>query len=200
MFRKLTRPEILAVAILIAVTGLATWPNAEAQLGDGGSGGGGEFTGNGIETDEIIIEPSKSGKTLYGYSQKTGSWDKLSAEPHGDDGLTPVVSGTMAVVRGNERLHVFKAVTGRWFSSPEVAGNLSPVVISSSVAAAVAGNQVWAVGNHGQSTWVEVDIGEPAMANQMAVHASRVVYRTDTHVHVFSNASGKWASVDLTED
>lgn len=170
--------------------------SADAQFGGGGFGGEG-FAG--VMNQSIMIEPSKSGKTLYGYSEELGAWDKLSAEPHPDDGLTPILTSSMAVVRGKNQLHVFKEETGKWISSPEIKGAISPPIVSAGVAAAVAGDQLWAVGK-GQTTWVAVDLGELVNRDQVAVYASRVVYRTDSHVHVFSAASGKWASVDLTKD
>lgn len=193
MFRKLTRPEPFAIAILIAVTGLATWPTAEAQLGRGGFGGG-AFRG----IDGYMVERSQSGKSLYGYSEKTGSWDKLTVEPHTDDGLNAVQSTGVAALRGQQAVHAFGPDSGKW-ATVATDGNPSPVVVSAAVAACVAGDRLYAFGSSSDD-WAVAELGERADATKLEVGTTRVVYRTDTHIHVFSNASGNWASVDLTED
>lgn len=196
MFRKLTRPEILALAILIAVAGMAAWPTAEAQLGGGGGFGGG-FQG-GFGTGGILIEPSQSGKSLYAYSEKTGTWDKLIIEPHPDDGLNAIQSAGVAALRGQQAVHAFGADSDKW-ATVATDGSPSPVVVSAAVVASVAGEQLYAFGSSSDD-WAVVDLGERADATKLEVGSSRVVYRTQSHIHVFSNASGKWASVDLTKD
>lgn len=196
MFRKLTRPEVFALATLIAVAGITAWPTAEAQFGGGGGFGGG-FQG-GFASGGIMIEPSQSGKSLYAYSEKSGSWDKLTAEPHPDDGLNFIQSAGVAALRGKQSVHAFGADSEEW-ATVKTDGDPSPLIISAGVAACVAGSHLYAFGSSSEE-WAVADLGEPANSNQVAVHASRVVYRTETHVHVFSNASGKWASVDLTKD
>lgn len=197
MFLHIIRRSLSILAALLLTVLLAPAAHAQFDLGNGGFGGGSNGSG-GIETQTLMIEYSKSGKTLYAFSNQVGTWDKLTPQPHPEDGIAPVVSGDFAVLRGKQHLHAFKAETGKW-TSIETDSPPSHVVVSSGIAAATAGQHLWAI-RKGLTTWVSVDIGEPADLQKLTVSASRVVYRTKTHVYAFSSGSGEWASVDLTKD
>src|SRR5690606_26845141 len=131
MFRKLTRPEILTIAILIAVAATTAWPTAEAQFGGGGLG----FQG-GFATGGIMIEPSQSGNSLYAYSEKSGSWDKLTAEPHPDDGLNAIQSAGLSALRGKQAVHAIGAESGKW-ATVATDGDPSRLIVSAGAAACV---------------------------------------------------------------
>jgi hypothetical protein len=195
MFHKRTRNVFLALAVLIALAGTAARPTAEAQLRGGGLGGG--FQG-GFGIGGIMVEQSQSGKSLYAYSETAGAWDKLTVEPHPVDGLSFVQSVGVAALRGKHAVHAIGADAGKWSTAP-TDGDPSPAVVSGGLAACVAGSHLYAFGSSSE-TWAVADLGEPADAMKLEAGANRVVYRSDTHVHIFSNASGKWASVDLTKD
>jgi hypothetical protein len=163
MFRKLTRPELLAIAILIAVTGTVAWPTAEAQFGglDDPLDTSKYLPHGAIATGELIIFRSQSGNSLYGYANATGEFDNASFAPHPDSGYTPIVTARVAIVPGERKLFAFSANIGRWST-------------------------------------LEVD--EAVDVSKVVVDQERATYLLDNEFHVFSNASGKWASVDLTKD
>jgi hypothetical protein len=71
----------------------------------------------------IIVAASQSGKTLYGYSVYTGSWDAVVVNNPELSPLEPVVVAGIAYVMIGKRIHAFSAATGRWavVDLPEVA-------------------------------------------------------------------------------
>ena len=189
---SLTISRRFGMLLGLTLTTLAS-ASAEAQFGSGGA-----FVSSPGD-DGIQIERSLSGKSLYGYSDRTGSWDKLTAEPHPEDGtLNAIQTVGLAALRGKGHVYGFGTNSRKW-ASTETDGEPSPMILSARVAGCVAGSHLYAFGAN-QKDWAVLDLGEAASADIMTVHASRVVYRTTTHVHIFSNSSGKWASVDLAKD
>lgn len=120
MLRKYTLLKMVTVVALLA---LVAWPAAEAQFGGGGFGGGGfnpaldvsqHWPKEAVSTGDLIVFRSQSGKSLYGYANSTGEFDKVSFSPHPDRGYVPIVSAHVAVVPGEGQLYSFSAATGKW--------------------------------------------------------------------------------------
>jgi hypothetical protein len=101
-----------------------------SAAGGGGSGGGSApffaAKGNWIQSEEVVVGLSKSGKTLYGYSARTGSWDRARLDQAVKD-FEPVVDGNQGVVVVGKRVYAFSGIVGRW-DSVDVADAKEPPV------------------------------------------------------------------------
>jgi hypothetical protein len=75
-------------------------PTKESVVSDGGA--------------SIIIAPSESGKTLYGYSIQTGHWDGVAVTNPDDARSLPCVGTGVGYVVVGKRIYAFSAETGRW--------------------------------------------------------------------------------------
>jgi hypothetical protein len=102
-----------------------------AALGGGGFGGGGFGSAPGgsdnwVQSGPVVLAVSKSGKTLLGYSARTGTWDKVRLEKPLKE-FTPVAAGNEGVVVVGKRVYAFSGIVGRW-DSVEVADAKEPPV------------------------------------------------------------------------
>lgn len=103
--------------LALAFTVLMSAP-AQAQFGGGGFGGVEilqEYLPAGtVASTNVIIVPSKSKKSVSGYSDAGGEWETVSIEPHPELGIVPVVGTDVAVIKGKQHLHAFGAQSGTW--------------------------------------------------------------------------------------
>jgi hypothetical protein len=85
--------------------------------GAGGFGGAPAVVGsnNWVGSGEITLAVSKSGKTLFGYSVRTGAWAKARLAEPIKDFAPNVVTNTGWVVVG-KRVYAFSGIVGRWDS------------------------------------------------------------------------------------
>jgi hypothetical protein len=98
-------------------------------FGNGPAAGGGAFSGgNWIQSEQVVLAISKSGKTLYGYSVRTGTWDKVRLD-QAIKAFEPVVDGNVGVLVVGKRVYAFSGIVGRW-DSVEVADAKEPPVPS----------------------------------------------------------------------
>lgn len=67
-----------------------------------------------IEEDGIAVVISESGKTLYGYSAKTGNWDRVRVQNPDGRQIYPLVGGGVACAVVGTRAYGFSGTTGRW--------------------------------------------------------------------------------------
>lgn len=110
MFRILT---VVVIAVGLANTDLSAQepgPVNRSEVIDGGA--------------SIIIASSQSGKTLYGYSIHTGTWDGVAVNnPEKSHMESAVVGSGIAYVTVGKRIYAFSAATGRWavVELPEIA-------------------------------------------------------------------------------
>ena len=183
---------------------------AQGGGGFGGSGGFGDFaqgfgSGNvgvpGLVSSfgsELVLVPSQSGKTWWGYSGEKGSWSKLSV-PEGQGPGTPVLSANVAVVMFKRSVAGFAPKTGQWaiFEAPaDYEGALMPV-LGNRVAACACGKRLAAFSGL-TGTWSVVETSEalpPVIGAGETISAGNAA-----EVHFFSAKTGTWASVDLTVD
>jgi hypothetical protein len=94
---------VVVIAVLLTSTGLFAQelgPDKLLLITDGGAA--------------IIIATSQSGKTLYGYSVYTGTWDGVTVIRPDTSPLEPVVSAGIGYVMVGKRIHAFSAKTGLW--------------------------------------------------------------------------------------
>jgi hypothetical protein len=100
--------------------------NASSGIGGGGLGGGGFGFGGGggISVGSVFLAASKSGKTLYGYSVRTGTWDKVHLD-NPTKAFEPVLAGNEGCVVAGKRVYAFSGIVGRW-DSIEVADSKEP--------------------------------------------------------------------------
>jgi hypothetical protein len=67
-----------------------------------------------VEEDGVAVVISESGRTLYGYSGKTGSWDRVSVQNPDGRPIYPLVGGEVACAVVGPRAYGFSGTTGRW--------------------------------------------------------------------------------------
>jgi hypothetical protein len=95
--------------------------NASSGFGSLSTGG---FGGGGISAGSVFLAASKSGKTLYGYSVRTGTWDKVHLD-NPIKAFEPVLTGNEGCVVAGKRVYAFSGIVGRW-DSIEVADSKEP--------------------------------------------------------------------------
>lgn len=88
----------------------------------------GDKTPTSIGTESIVLSLSNSHRTLYGYSNATGSWDKIRLSSPLKD-FQPALGGHVGFVVVGNRVLAFSGVVGRW-DSIEVADAKEPPVPS----------------------------------------------------------------------
>jgi hypothetical protein len=62
----------------------------------------------------IILAASESGKTLYGYSVQTGTWEGVAVTNPGNSRPNPIVGNGVGYVAVGKRVYAFSPVTGHW--------------------------------------------------------------------------------------
>jgi uncharacterized cupin superfamily protein len=181
----------------------------------GGTGNGGEragrtcgpFVGNAltppsnwVSSGAVMVAVSKSGKTLYGYSTHTGTWDKTHVENPIKE-FVPIVQGEVAVLVVGKRAYAFGGKTGRWDSIElaEIPETSFPI-IGGNVTCIVVGKRVYAFSGIA-GRWDTEDLAGtkgpivPVMDGQ-----DRVQVEIGTKIWMFSGETGRWAVADLSID
>ncbi len=62
----------------------------------------------------ILIAPSRSGRTLYGYSMQTGAWEGIAVIKPDGAPLVPIVSSGLGYVVAGKRIYALSGGTGKW--------------------------------------------------------------------------------------
>ncbi len=62
----------------------------------------------------MIIAVSQSGKTLYGYSIRTGTWEGVAVTDPDKAPLMPIVGSGVGYVAVGRRVYAFSGATGLW--------------------------------------------------------------------------------------
>ncbi|HEV3418099.1 MAG TPA: hypothetical protein VG056_14835 [Pirellulales bacterium] len=92
----------------------------------GNSGSSGIEQKNAVDSGPIFMATSKSGRTLYGYSVRTGTWDKVRLDSPAKE-FAPNLAGSTGFVVLGKRVYAFSGIVGRW-DSVEVADSKEPPV------------------------------------------------------------------------
>ena len=178
--------------------------NASGKLGDvlpaQVTGNAVTPSSNWVESSQLTVAVSKSGKTFYGYSTHTGTWDKVHVENAVKE-FSPIVSGEVACLIVGKRAYAFGGQAGRWDSielaaSPEASWPL----IDSNLACIVAGSRVYAFSG-AAGRWDSIDLsGTKSPVAPVTDGQNRVRVEVGSKIYMFSAITGRWAAADLSVD
>jgi hypothetical protein len=155
---------------------------------------------NSVWSGSVYVACSKSGKTLWGYSAHTGTWDKVRLEP-AVKGFNPVVEGEIACIVVGKRAYAFSSTRGRWDSVELAEWKEPPVpILERNEACVVAGSHVYGFSAK-VGRWDVINIGDSKQPPVPVLSdTDRISVEAGSKIYMFSANSGRWSMADLSVD
>ncbi|QDT31185.1 hypothetical protein [Thalassoglobus polymorphus] len=197
----------MPVRIFATILVLSIASSTHAQIHSGGGFGGGGGLDNEtfrsslqassapyVETDNILITISKTGKTVTAFSALTGKTASLSFEEKVEP-FVPIVSGNLACFAHNKSAYAFIATTGKWQAVKTKTKN-AQFIHSGTMACFVEGKTAYAIGDQ-TGKWLQIDAEEvpiPSFTTTM------VKFQVKSKIYICSATSKEWQVIDLESD
>ncbi len=192
----------LRVFATILVFSIAS--STHAQINGGGGFGGldnGTFGSNlqasstpYVETDNVLITISKTGKTVTAFSALTGKTASLSFEEKVEP-FVPVVSANIACFAHNKSAYAFIATTGKW-QAVKTKTKSAQFIHSGTMVCFVDEKTAYAIGDQ-TGKWLQVDAEEVPIPGFSKM---TVKFQVKSKIYICSAASKEWQVIDLESD